>query len=81
MRGRVRTRALRARGGRVITAGSTGSTPRDWAGGPSMRMSMKSMLDVLEEYDMANRNDQLTDPKDLHGIEGILEAEEGAEED
>ena len=37
--GRVRTRADLERGGRVITAGSTGSTPRDWAGGPSMRMS------------------------------------------
>ena len=34
----VRMRASRWRGGRDITAGSTGSTPRDWAGGPSMRM-------------------------------------------
>lgn len=29
MRGQVRTGALRLRGGRVITSGSTGSTPRD----------------------------------------------------
>ena len=39
MRGRVSTRAFFERGGRDITAGSTGSTPRDWAGGPSIRMS------------------------------------------
>lgn len=39
MRARVRTRAVRERGGRDMMAGSTGSTPRDWAGGPSMRMS------------------------------------------
>ena len=30
--------ASRWRGGRDMTAGSTGSTPSDWAGGPSMRM-------------------------------------------
>ena len=40
--GRVSTRAVRDRGGRVMTAGSTGSTPRDWAGGPSIRMSGKT---------------------------------------
>ena len=40
MRGLVRIWALRERGGRVITAGSTGSTPRDCAGGPSIKMSM-----------------------------------------
>ena len=39
MRGRVRTRAFLERGGRDITEGSTGSTPRDWAGGPSIRIS------------------------------------------
>ena len=39
IKGRVRTRAFLERGGRVMTAGSTGSTPRDWAGGPSIRMS------------------------------------------
>jgi hypothetical protein len=39
MSGRVKTRAWRGRGGRAMTAGSTGSTPRDWAGGPSIRMS------------------------------------------
>lgn len=35
----VMARAWRERGGRDMTAGSTGSTPRDWAGGPSIRMS------------------------------------------
>jgi len=39
MSGRVRTRAWRGRGGSAMTAGSTGSTPRDCAGGPSIRMS------------------------------------------
>ncbi len=37
---RVRTRAFLERGGRDIMEGSTGSTPRDWAGGPSIRMSV-----------------------------------------
>lgn len=41
MRARVRTRAVRERGGRDMMAGSTGSTPRDCAGGPSMRISGK----------------------------------------
>jgi hypothetical protein len=40
MRGQVRTGALRFRGGRVMTSRSTGSTPRDWAGGPSIMMSI-----------------------------------------
>jgi hypothetical protein len=35
----VMVRAVLERGGRDMTAGSTGSTPRDWAGGPSMRIS------------------------------------------
>src|SRR5271156_3583904 len=39
IRGLVRTRAFLERGGRVIIRGSTGSTPRDCAGGPSIRMS------------------------------------------
>ena len=38
-KGTVKTRAVLDRGGRFIMAGSTGSTPSDWAGGPSMRMS------------------------------------------
>lgn len=38
--GLVRTRACLGRGGRLMMEGSTGSTPRDWAGGPSMRMSV-----------------------------------------
>lgn len=46
MSGRVRTRAVRERGGRVMTAGSTGSTPRDCAGGPSMRISAIGRLDA-----------------------------------
>jgi hypothetical protein len=33
-------RAVLERGGRVMTLGSTGSTPNDCAGGPSMRMSV-----------------------------------------
>ncbi len=37
---RVSTRAVLERGGRDIIEGSTGSTPRDWAGGPSMRISI-----------------------------------------
>ena len=41
IRARVRTRAPRGRGGRDMTAGSTGSTPRDCAGGPSIRISRK----------------------------------------
>jgi hypothetical protein len=44
MRGQVRTGALRFRGGRVITSGSTGSTPRDCAGGPSMMMSVDGQI-------------------------------------
>jgi hypothetical protein len=40
--GRVRTRADLVRGGRFIIDGSTGSTPRDWAGGPSIRISGKA---------------------------------------
>lgn len=35
----VNTGAFRLRGGRLITSGSTGSTPRDCAGGPSMIIS------------------------------------------
>ena len=46
--GFVRICALRERGGRVITAGSTGSTPRDCAGGPSIKMSKESTT-VSEE--------------------------------
>lgn len=38
--GLVSTRADRERGGRFIMDGSTGSTPRDWAGGPSIRISV-----------------------------------------
>lgn len=38
--GQVRTGALRFRGGRIMTSGSTGSTPRDCAGGPSMMISV-----------------------------------------
>lgn len=30
--------ASRCLGGRDMTAGSTGSTPNDWAGGPSIRI-------------------------------------------
>ena len=37
--GFVSTRALLGRGGRPMIEGSTGSTPRDCAGGPSMRIS------------------------------------------
>lgn len=40
IKARLRTRAVLDRGGRFMMAGSTGSTPRDWAGGPSMRMSV-----------------------------------------
>lgn len=42
--GFVRICALRERGGRVITAGSTGSTPRDCAGGPSIKISREGGL-------------------------------------
>jgi hypothetical protein len=42
----VRTRAVLERGGRLIIVGSTGSTPRDWAGGPSMRMSRMWSVDA-----------------------------------
>lgn len=35
----MRTRAFLDLGGRLIIEGSTGSTPRDCAGGPSIRMS------------------------------------------
>jgi hypothetical protein len=34
----VKIKASRWRGGRSMTAGSTGSTPKDWAGGPSIRI-------------------------------------------
>lgn len=46
-RARVRTGALRGRGGRDITSGSTGSTPRDWAGGPSIIMSVVKSLALV----------------------------------
>lgn len=35
------------RGGRRITAGSTGSTPRLWLGGPSMRILMNKICIAL----------------------------------
>src|ERR1700710_2803576 len=57
MRGQVRTGALRFRGGRVMTSGSTGSTPRDWAGGPSIMMSVQKF--VSEETEGKERGDVL----------------------
>ena len=69
MRARVRTRAFLDLGGRFIMEGSTGSTPRDWAGGPSMRMSggvfLVEGLGRKGKYLMGGR---LTDPQDLHGV-------------
>lgn len=69
----VRTRAVRERGGRDITAGSTGSTPSDCAGGPSMRMSI-SLLALHNQC----QTSRLTDPKNLHGVERVLKAKECA---
>ena len=63
------------RGGRAITEGSTGSTPRDCAGGPSMRMSVVRVsgrkVEIVKE--------ELTDPENLHGVEWVGEAEECAD--
>lgn len=47
--GLVSTLADLGRGGRFMMRGSTGSTPRDCAGGPSMRMSV--IVIKLEEQD------------------------------
>jgi hypothetical protein len=55
MRGHVRTGALRFRGGRVMTSGSTGSTPRDWAGGPSIIMSVKICCQQRTEAEKGKR--------------------------
>ena len=77
MRGRVRTRAFFARGGRDMTEGSTGSTPRDCAGGPSIRISI-----LLRQWMIGWKclgYERLTDPENLHGIERVLEAENCAE--
>ena len=79
IRGRVRTRAFFDRGGRVITAGSTGSTPSDWAGGPSIRISESGL--VSGDGGGRRRRGKLTNPQDLHGIQRVLEAKESAEED
>lgn len=79
MRARVRTRAVRERGGRDIIAGSTGSTPRDWAGGPSMRISVEASVFRPRSFSM--RIGQLAYPQDLHRVQRVLEAEKGTEED
>ena len=72
MRARVRTRALFARGGRAIIEESTGSTPNDCAGGPSIRISIEGRL-VLRSNGLTRA---LTDPKDLHCIKWIFETKE-----
>jgi hypothetical protein len=44
----VKIAASRARGGFFITSSSTGSTPNDWAGGPSIKMSIRSQCKIGE---------------------------------
>jgi len=61
MRGLVRIWALRERGGRVMTAGSTGSTPRDCAGGPSIKMSRGANRSGNEDSE-TQKHGELTDP-------------------
>ena len=51
----MRTGSDRFRGILVITSGSTGSTPRDWAGGPSMIISIFNVSD-----------DPCTDQRETH---------------
>ena len=46
----VRIFASRFRGGLVMTAGSTGSTPRDCAGGPSMRILIHRICIALSGF-------------------------------
>lgn len=79
IRARVRTRAFFGRGGRDMTAGSTGSTPRDWAGGPSIRISVDCFSVFGEEREGKGRG-RLTDPENLHGIQGVFETKNCAEQ-
>lgn len=51
IKARVRTRADLDRGGRFMIEGSTGSTPRDWAGGPSMRISVAQISIGKDEWE------------------------------
>ena len=62
-----------------MTEGSTGSTPKDWAGGPSIRIS-KTRISTKSggvSYDLGVR----TYPKNLHRIQRIPKAKKCAEED
>ena len=77
-KGLVITLASLDRGGRVITSGSTGSTPNDWAGGPSIKISE---LLVSIPFSSEICLNPLTNPQYLHRIEGILKAEETADKD
>lgn len=78
IKARLRTRAVFDRGGRDMTAGSTGSTPRDWAGGPSIRIS-KPWSGSFFMCKLAVQS--LTNPQDLHRVQRVTESEKGAEED
>ena len=75
-RGGVMARAVLERGGRVMTAGSTGSTPRDWAGGPSMRMSGLAVSALIARLG----NGRHTYPQDLHSIKRVLPSKHRAHE-
>ena len=59
--GFVRTRAFLERGGSVIMRGSTGSTPRDCAGGPSINISTTYKQAFTQHAYRVNRWG-LTDP-------------------
>ena len=56
----VRIRSSRCRGGRDMTAGSTGSTPRDWAGGPSMRILIQRICIAFKGLERPNVVDNAT---------------------
>jgi len=76
---RVITGASLDRGGLFITAGSTGSTPKDWAGGPSMRIS-RDWGQRCNQTSIRNWK-LLTYPQNLHGIQGIFQTYRSTNED
>lgn len=58
-----------------MTAGSTGSTPSDWAGGPSIKISEKLLSPV---YASNQQSIKLTNPQNLHSVERVFETKKCA---
>ena len=56
----VSINASRCRGGRDMTAGSTGSTPNDCAGGPSMRILIHKICIAFNGFGNPNVVDNAT---------------------